>query len=526
MRRLASRTLNSSAAAAATPHASISKLNFDDSRFAFKSLSTFELCRALAVFRACAFTPLVDHAGSLIALSKRVLGARLTNLAIRHSFFAHFCAGEDAESIRPRITALRAQGVGSILDYAAEADVVVADVATPQETGIECRAYDEDIGDRECDANVEVFLQCIEAASQFEHGFTAIKVTALGKPALLEAVSRVVRVTRHMFYELDTQDTGRLYIEQFRAGLARLGLRLDDHQSLELFQRFDTDGDNTIDLLEWTEYLKVEDLATRPFFTSTPDKRAKGLLPCLSEEEIAQLHNTMLRLDKVAAAASARKVRLMVDAEQSYFQPGIDHVVLNLMRKFNQHEPVVFNTYQAYLKSACRRLTSDLSRSKKENFYFGSKIVRGAYMIAERRQADKQGVPSPVWDTLEDTHASYHACLEVMLEDTKHGSEVMVATHNQESIEYVTRRMDDMLIDARAGGVYFGQLLGMADHLSLVLGQAGYNAFKYVPYGPVDEVVPYLIRRAEENSAILHGIGVEKERRMLWQELRRRLRPY
>lgn len=231
------------------------------------------------------------------------------------------------------------------------------------------------------------------------------------------------------------------------------------------------------------------------------------------------------------------KVRVMVDAEWTDIQPAIDHIVIFLQRLYNRGDrPVVFNTYQTYLKGMNGRVLRDLDRSKREGWHFGAKVVRGAYMVSEREKARQRGVESPICDTYEHTEATFHAAIDDILahsaraaEEEKSGrkawgAEVLVASHNRGSIERTLRRMEELQVDR--GRVYFGQLLGMADHITFPLGIHGYKAYKYVPYGPIGEVMPYLIRRTQENSAILGSPGVQEERRMIGQELWRRLWPF
>lgn len=225
------------------------------------------------------------------------------------------------------------------------------------------------------------------------------------------------------------------------------------------------------------------------------------------------------RVEKIADYAAKKQVRLMIDAEQTYFQPAIDHIVLDLQRRYNKEFPTIFNTYQCYLKDCFPRVQNDLVRAHREGYYFAAKIVRGAYLIMERKRAEKMGYEDPIQPTLEDTHKNYHKVLDLVLQNN-HLANILVASHNQESIEYAIRKMDLRNIDRKDGGVYFGQLLGMADNLTFNLGRNGYKAYKYVPYGPVQEVVPYLIRRAQENSNILGG--AQKERKMIGKELARR----
>lgn len=170
-----------------------------------------------------------------------------------------------------------------------------------------------------------------------------------------------------------------------------------------------------------------------------------------------------------------------------------------------------------------RRLELDLRKSRRYGYKLGAKLVRGAYMVQERARAAEMGYPDPIWPTLEDTHRCYNAAWATLLEEIKagRGAEVMVASHNETSIKQVVARMDELGLDRATSGVFFGQLLGMCDHVSLSLGQSGYRAFKYIPYGPVDQVIPYLLRRAQENSSLLGGAA--KERRLLHQALVARL---
>ncbi len=227
------------------------------------------------------------------------------------------------------------------------------------------------------------------------------------------------------------------------------------------------------------------------------------------------------RLEKIAALAHEKNVRLMIDAEQTYFQPAIDSMVLRLQRRYNKDRCVVYNTYQCYLKDSSVRLNGDMERSSRENFGFAAKLVRGAYMYAERELAIEEGRESPIHESLDDTHASYDRNVESVLEyiaKNNSGAEVMFATHNSRSVKFAVRCMADMNIRK---GVYFGQLLGMADNITFPLGASGYNVYKYVPYGPISEVMPYLIRRAQENSDLLGGVSLERE--MLWKELKSRI---
>jgi proline dehydrogenase len=234
-----------------------SQLNFDDAKSAFKSRTTFEIARALFIFKLCSFKWVVQNAGKILDVSNKFFGQKITNSVIEKTFFAHFCAGEDAESIKPVIKRLESQGIHSILDFAAEKDKKADEIV---QSGIQSRAYDEQIEEQECEDNVEIFLECIRAASQFENGFAAIKVTGLGRPILLEALASVVYAVRKAFIDLDEDGTNALNFEKFYSGIRKLGVEFSETEAKELFDRFDTDKNGIIDIIEWTEYLKVEDL--------------------------------------------------------------------------------------------------------------------------------------------------------------------------------------------------------------------------------------------------------------------------
>ena len=161
--------------------------------------------------------------------------------------------------------------------------------------------------------------------------------------------------------------------------------------------------------------------------------------------------------------------------------------------------------------------------SRREGFHFGAKIVRGAYMEQERLRAVTLGYPDPIHESYEDTDRSYNDILSMVLEEVHiNDANIMVATHNENSVRNAVDMMDKFNINPTDCKVFFGQLLGMCDVVTYALGSAGYAAYKYVPYGPVDDVMPYLTRRAMENRSLMKG--VEKEKEMLWDELKRRFK--
>jgi proline dehydrogenase len=243
----------------------------------------------------------------------------------------------------------------------------------------------------------------------------------------------------------------------------------------------------------------------------------------LDANEVKLVKQMRERIYKLAKLAKDLGVRLMIDAEHTYFQPAIDNITVDLAKKYNNDYPVIFSTYQMYLKDSRQRLKTDIERAKKGNYKFAAKLVRGAYMVLERQRAKDLGYEDPINDTLDATHRNYNGAIKEVLQamvSSNNQIEIMVASHNQQSVELTLQVMNELGLPPSAG-VYFGQLLGMSDHLTFSLGNNGYKAYKYVPYGKINEVMPYLIRRAQENSGALSGAKVEID--MINSEIKRRL---
>ncbi|AWP17639.1 putative proline dehydrogenase 2 [Scophthalmus maximus] len=269
-------------------------------------------------------------------------------------------------------------------------------------------------------------------------------------------------------------------------------------------------------------------IAQQPYDPSLLVRAMDGepiIFPGLDESEVAHLLCGLQRLNRIGEA-SVNKVRVLVDAEYTYMNPALSLVTMAMMKKFNKDSAWIWNTYQCYLKESRSLLLDALSLSKSEGFCLGVKLVRGAYMDNERKLAEKKGRLDPVHQSWEDTNDSYNGSLDVMLNAISQKHEryrIIVATHNEESVRRAAKRMDELGIDKDGGSVCFGQLLGMCDHVSLTLAKEGYAIYKSVPYGSLDDTLPYLVRRAQENRTVLQGI--RKERDLLRQELWRRLRP-
>jgi len=517
-------------------------LDFGSTQVAFHSKTTFELMRTFAIFKICSVPAIVKNCDYLYALSLKVLGGRLTHGIMRHLMFNHFCAGETVPDIIPRMQQLRNYGVGGILDYAAEAkdEAPVAAKACEETTvgaPISARTYDYK-GERLCDANVDIFLKAIHGVRDATpNGFAAIKLTGLGNPVLLERMSTCLVQMTELFRRLTKEGQmetlqqsyycmDRSFLldwDTFQKGWRSMFVVRDEEELRGMFVKLDTAGDGSISFLEFSEGIRLSEIneLCRSCTEEGPLQKA-----ALDDKELELYWNMINRVRQILDEAQKLGVRVMIYAEWIDIQPAIDHIVLDLQRIYNKEDhPLVFQTYQTYLKGMHSSVLQDLQRSRREGWCFGAKVVRGAYMVSEREKAHIRGLPSPVCDTYEATEENFHNVIDAILEhkpgQDKTENEILVASHNQRSVEYTLQRVQDLGRDKSK--IHFGQLLGMADHLTFTLGTSGYKAYKYVPYGPIDEVVPYLIRRTQENSTLLGSPGVQEECRMVARELRRRL---
>lgn len=532
-------------AATSSPSSSeVQILDFGNTEQAFHSKNTWELSRGVIVFKFCSFSSLVKHVGKLYSVAVRVLGGRLTHALMRPFLFEHFCAGEDVDSIRPKVKALESIGVGSILDYAAEAsideqNVTQADSFPDDEhrSSITARVYDYQ-SEKLSDANAEIFLSAVRAVKNVSpEGFAAVKISGLGNPVFLERMSTALNEISAFFERLQTRDIRSgtpkpgeevtLSYEEFSKGWHHFFNVTDEQEIRNTFDRLDQTRDGKVRLSDWTNSLSLEELSD---LVNTCKETGPLYEAALTPEELKLMANLLERMDRIVGLASELGVRVMIDAEWVAIQPAIANITVNLQRKYNTGRPVVFNTYQTYLRHSYDEVLRDMKRAEREGWSFGAKVVRGAYMVMENERAAGLGVDSPVWDSYEQTQESCHRVIHEVLnyigktreKGDRHPAEIMIASHNQGTVETVVTRMNELGIPPGAG-VYFGQLLGMADHLTFTLGNHGYKAYKYVPYGPIGEVVPYLIRRTQENSTFLGSPGVQHERRLVQQELKRRM---
>lgn len=239
----------------------------------------------------------------------------------------------------------------------------------------------------------------------------------------------------------------------------------------------------------------------------------------LNSQEQAEANALIARFNAIVEKAVELKVRLFIDAEETWIQPAIDNLAEEAMKKYNTHDFIIYNTVQLYRHDRLQYLKTQIQKAKEQNYLAGFKLVRGAYMEKERKRAEEKAYPSPIQPDKKSADADYNEALKYCVENAENVA-ICAGTHNEESTLYLAQLMAEKAYNPNDKRFFFAQLLGMSDHISFNLSQNGYNVAKYVPYGPVRAVLPYLTRRAQENSSVAGQTG--RELSLIETELLRR----
>lgn len=230
-------------------------------------------------------------------------------------------------------------------------------------------------------------------------------------------------------------------------------------------------------------------------------EKSNETLENLTKEELEEYQQMANRVEQICRAGFDAKVPVFIDAEESWIQKTIDRLAVEMMKKFNQTEAIVYNTLQMYRHDRLDFLKSEISMAREEKIIYGVKLVRGAYMEKERERAKQKNYPSPIQPDKVSTDRDFNLALELLIENIENVA-FCAGTHNEESSLYLSELIEKHNIAKNDKRIYFAQLLGMSDHISFNLSNAHYNVAKYVPYGPIKEVMPYLLRRADENTSV------------------------
>ena len=284
-------------------------------------------------------------------------------------------------------------------------------------------------------------------------------------------------------------------------------------------EQFDTVLEKTLKLIDFAKEKKAIPFAVfKPSGFGRIDlyeqvSLGKKLTPAEDEE----WNKVVARFEKVCKASHDNDVALLIDAEESWMQDAVDSLVEKMMQKYNKSKPIVFNTLQMYRWDRLDFLKKLHDKANAEGFHIGMKLVRGAYMEKENERAIEKGYPTPICASKEATDENYDAAVKYMVDNKM---AVFAGTHNELSNYFLMNLMEEKGIASNDSKIWFGQLYGMSDNISFNLAANDFNVAKYLPFGPVKDVMPYLIRRAEENTSVagqtsreLSMIKAERNRR-------------
>ncbi len=239
----------------------------------------------------------------------------------------------------------------------------------------------------------------------------------------------------------------------------------------------------------------------------------------LNDLENDSWNRVVQRFDQVCSKAHKENIKILIDAEEVEVQNAIDDLAIKMMRKYNLNSPIVYNTVQMYRKDRLIYLNEMISNQLNDGVIFGLKLVRGAYMEQERNLAVSMNIESPICDTKNDTDKNFNSGLDFVFNNFERISFVC-ASHNEDSILKVLAMMESKNLKSNDSNVWFGQLYGMSDNISFNLASKNFNTFKILPFGPVRNLMPYLIRRAEENTSVQGQTG--RELQLILKEKNRR----
>lgn len=321
----------------------------------------------------------------------------------------------------------------------------------------------------------------------------------VGGKSLLESLPTIDKLAgKHTYTILDYGVEGKEQEEDFNRTL-RENLRAIDFAA----------GNQQVPIVS----TKVSGLASNALLEKV--QRGDKLSP--AEEE--SYRSVIKRVEAIAYNAREKGVAVFFDAEESWIQDPIDAMVLSMMRQFNKDRVVVYNTYQMYRHDRLALIEHHAEMARSEGWMLGVKIVRGAYMEKERERARQQGYPSPIYPDKKGTDQAYDDAVRFLV---RHYQTIgsCNASHNQESNRLMAALMDEAGIRRNHPHLFFSQLYGMSDNITFNLAAAGFNVAKYVPYGKVEEVIPYLIRRAEENTSVTGEMSRELD--LIEREVQRR----
>jgi len=475
----------------------------------YKNQTWLDLCNLIVMTTCCTNGLFVDNCHHLYNITRKVLGVRISEFLVANTMGRIFTSGHTLEQMDNSIATWRYPNINILISYSNEAPI---ELITPEML----------------DNNALNYVWCVQLChkSNRDNYGIALKCSSICSMAYLRIANSAQIKIRSAFSpgfgnlseSLNTKQIG----EFLKANNVEFSFReLQEFIKLFFNKELSQENQNELEIskFEWLNEMHM-------FYVDSQEKNSNKILKQLAginESDLAEIEKLSQRLKLICDEGFKFKQKVLIDAEQTYLQAAIDSFTVQFSNIYNKGEiAIVLNTFQNYLKSSPERIKYEVERCKALGLPFGMKMVRGAYMVEERRLAREYSYEDPILPNIEDTHQSYNGNLEYLMSNWIPGSRVVIASHNESSINWGKQLITKYNINSQKGAVSFAQLLGLGDHLTHSLASEGYAVGKLCHYGPLHYMVPFLIRRAQESKQVLASSSLK--RRLAFNEIFQRIK--
>ncbi|XP_065891514.1 hydroxyproline dehydrogenase-like [Dysidea avara] len=480
----------------------------------YPGVPTYDLIRGWILYNLFRSNYLVENSIKALKFTERVVGQSLTESLLKATVFGHFCGDASEDGLRQKAEALTQRQMGTMFGYNSE--LMEDDLAT---MSLEERRVANTAKWYKVYAN---YLKSIDYAAQYTKDkppFVACKLTSMVDTDVLRRLTTLLNYSDEVFKSYSTTSTSNDH-HILNRHISSPNMPFKSQRLRETVTKLaDCRSKGSVDLVDWQNHFTVANLDQLQLLLDEALPGVKRPDP-LTDQEQQQVELIMKRLNDIGEHAVAKDVRVLMDAEQTYYQPAIRSFMVHCMMKwYNKEKPVVYDTLQSYLKSSHQTMLLSHLSTKRNNCIYAVKLVRGAYMDEEKRLAIEHGCEDPIHSDKLATDGSFNRNADYLL--SQDDIFVFLATHNNDSVQMTKEKIKEYNRSSQSGEVVFAQLMGMADYISSPLAYEGYLVYKLLTYGVVREVLPYLARRALENRGAMEGAQIE--RKLMGKEISQRL---
>ncbi|EGR31817.1 proline dehydrogenase, putative [Ichthyophthirius multifiliis] len=495
------------------------QLNYYKSLRIYKEKSHLELFNLFFVNKLLHSPFFVNNSMYAYKFSSQIFGFKLTEFIIKNTMGRIFTGGANIQDVIKCQQNLSKRSIHKINIFYFKFQIGV-----PVIYDYCCEALDEDQNEFFMDKSAKCFEQTAKIGDSTQNNKISMKISAVCNMEILKTLNKVSEKQQELFNIIDQQKKATLLENRYFTQLIQIyniykqlfnqlindGYNIEEADVIQFIKQIlqiqlinDNYEETQIKKLDWLIYV-------HPYYIQQ-EKNQNNIvkqMQKLQNQQINQSENFIRRMNQVLDTASKNKTRVLIDAEQTYIQQSIDSFIQQFQLKYNKEIPIVYNTIQNYLKSSKYRIIFEVEKCNYLKIPFGIKMVRGAYMNEESRIAKKKGIENPICDSFDKTSEMINSNLKFLIDNISGNSEIIVGSHNCQTVQMVTDYLQQKNIK-NTKQVYFAQLLGLSDNLTYQLVEKGYIVYKYVPFGETHIMIPYLIRRAQEQLQVLSSVELQ-----------------